>query len=321
MKKKEKSNSKNIEKKQHQRRFIQDLWKNKVLYLMFLPTALWYAIFRYYPMAGIVVAFKKYNYRDGIFGSPWNGFKNFEYFFKSGKALQVTLNTLMYNLIFLFLYVVFSALLAMLLVEVNNKLFKKVTQTVIFLPYFISWVVISSLVYRLFDYNTGIINSVVNYFGSESLNIATQTNVWYLILPFLYVFKWVGYGSVLFLAAIMGLDASCYEAAKIDGAGAFQRIRYITIPLLKPTTITLVLLGVGRIMRGEFDMFYQLIGNNGLLMDKTDIIDTLVFRSLLGNSDFGMASASAFYQSVLCFIIIVLVNRIVKKVDAESALF
>lgn len=288
---------------------------------MFLPTAAWYIVFRYLPMAGIVVAFKKYNYRDGIFGSPWNGLKNFDYFFQSGKALHVTVNTLMYNLVFLLFYIVFSALLAIMFSEVKGKLFKKVSQTIIFLPYFISWVVISSLVYRLFDYDTGIINKAVTALGYAKLNIATQPGAWTVILPFLYVLKWVGYGSVLFLAAIMGLDASCYEAAKIDGASAFQRIHYITIPLLKPTTITLVLLGVGRIMRGEFDMFYQLIGNNGLLMDKTDIIDTLVFRSLMGNSDFGMASAAAFYQSVLCFVIIMTVNHITKKIDADSALF
>lgn len=288
---------------------------------MFLPTAAWYIVFRYLPMAGIIVAFKKYNYRDGIFGSPWNGLKNFDYFFHSGKAFHVTMNTLMYNLVFLLFYIVFSALMAIMFSEVKGKLFKKVSQTVIFLPYFISWVVISSLVYRLFDYDTGVINNVITGLGFEKLNIATQPGAWLVILPFLYVLKWVGYGSVLFLAAIMGLDPSCYEAAKIDGASVFQRIRYITLPLLRPTTITLVLLGVGRIMRGEFDMFYQLIGNNGILMDKTDIIDTLVFRSLMGNSDFGMASAAAFYQSVLCFLIIMIVNYITKRIDEDSALF
>jgi putative aldouronate transport system permease protein len=301
--------------------FLSELKKNKLLYLMFLPTALWYIIFRYYPMAGIIVAFKNFNYRDGIFKSPWNGFDNFEYFFKSGKALQVTLNTVMYNAIFLVIYILCSALLAILLAELTNKVFKKISQTMIFLPYFISWVVISSLVYRLLDYNTGILNKIVIFFGGQSIDLATNTGVWYFILPYLYMFKWVGYGSVLFLAAIVGLDASCYEAAKIDGANAFQRIKFITIPLLKPTTITLVLLGVGRIMRGEFDMFYQLVGKNSMLMDKTDIIDTFVFRSLMMNSNFGMASASAFYQSVLCFVIIVAVNKAVKVIDADSALF
>ena len=301
--------------------FFHEVWKNKLLYLMFLPTALWYIIFRYYPMAGMVVSFKNFNYRDGIFKSPWNGFDNFEYFFKSGKALQVTTNTIMYNALFLVIYIVFSAGLAIFLAELTNKIFKKITQTIIFLPYFISWVVISSLVYRLFDYKTGVMNHLITYFGGSPIDLATNTGIWYFLLSFLYMFKWVGYGSVLFLAAIVGLDASCFEAAKIDGAGAFQKIKYITIPLLKPTTITLVLLGVGRIVRGEFDMFFQLVGKNSLLMDKTDIIDTLVFRSLMMNSNFGMASATAFYQSVLCFVIIVTVNKIVKMIDEDSALF
>jgi putative aldouronate transport system permease protein len=307
--------------KKHKNGFFSELKRNKTLYLMFMPVAIWYIAFRYYPMAGIVVAFKNYNYRDGIFNSPWNGFDNFEYFFKSGKALQVTLNTVMYNVIFLLIYIVCSALLAILLAELTNKIFKKVAQTIIFLPYFISWVVISSLVYRLFDYNTGVLNHLATMFGGEPIDLATNTGIWYFILPILYMFKWVGYGSVLFLAAIVGLDASCYEAAKIDGANSFQKIKFITIPLLKPTTITLVLLGVGRIMRGEFDMFYQMVGKNSLLMDTTDIIDTFVFRSLMMNSNFGMASASAFYQSVLCFVIIILVNKAVKMVDADSALF
>ncbi len=315
-------NDRNITRmKKHRFVFFGEIWKNKLLYMMFLPTALWYLVFRYYPMAGIVVSFKNFNYRDGIFRSPWNGLDNFEYFFKSGKALQVTLNTIMYNALFLMIYIICSALLAILLAELTNKVFKKIAQTIIFLPYFISWVVISSLIYRLFDYKTGVFNHLITYFGGAPVDLATNTGIWYFLLPFLYMFKWVGYGSVLFLAAIVGLDASCYEAAKIDGASAFQKIKYITIPLLKPTTITLVLLGVGRIVRGEFDMFYQLVGKNSLLMDKTDIIDTLVFRSLMMNSNFGMAAATAFYQSVLCFVIIVVVNKIVKMVDADSALF
>ncbi len=292
-----------------------------MLYLMFVPALVWFVVFRYLPLAGIVVAFKRFNYRDGIFGSKWNGFENFEYFFKSGKAFLVTKNTVLYNIAFLAVYVFGSMLLAILLSEMNGKIFRKFSQTVMFLPYFVSWVVLSSLVYRLFDYDTGVINHLITLFGTDPINISTTPSIWRLLLPMLYGFKWIGYGSVLFLSAIMGLDRTCYEAAEIDGASVFQRIRYITFPMLKPTTVTLILLGVGRIMRGDFDMFYQLIGNNGILMDDTDIIDTLVFRSLVGNSDFGMASSAAFYQSILCFIIIMTVNGIVKKVDEDSALF
>lgn len=301
--------------------FFGEIYKNRVLYLMFLPVAAWYIVFRYLPLTGILVAFKKFNYQDGLFFSPWNGLKNFEYFFKSGKALLVTKNTLTYNILFLTTYIGFSILIAILISEINNKVFKKVTQTFLFLPYFISWVVVSAFVYNFFDFQNGIVNQILEVFGQDKINLSVSVKNWVVLLPGLYVWKWVGFGSIIYLAAIMGLDQACYEAAMIDGANVFQRIRYITLPLLKPTTIILALLGVGRIMRGEFDMFFQLIGNNGLLMDGTDIIDTFVFRSLMGTSDFGMASSAAFYQSVLCFVIITVVNKIVRKVDPDSALY
>jgi putative aldouronate transport system permease protein len=157
--------------------------------------------------------------------------------------------------------------------------------------------------------------------GQQPLDIYSNPSYWYAILPILYVWKWIGFGSVLYLAAITGIDQECYEAATIDGANMFQKITRITLPLLRSTVIILVLLGLGRIMRGEFDMFYNLIGNNGILMDTTDIVDTLVFRCLVGTQDFGMASSAGFYQSVLCFAIIMIVNAVVRKVDEDSALF
>lgn len=303
------------------RGFFYELKKNKVLYLMFLPVAIYFIVFAYLPMPGIIVAFKDFNYAQGIFGSPWNGFENFRYFFASGKAFQVTRNTIVYNLVFLAANTIVSLVVGVLLAEMLGKRFKKVSQTMIFLPYFISWVTVSSFVSNLFGSQNGLMNKLFQSLGFEGFNIYASAEAWYILLPILYVWKGVGYSSVLYLSSIMGIDQECYESARIDGANVFQRIWYITLPLLKPTIITLLLLGVSRIMRGEFDMFYQLIGNNGLLYDKTDIIDTLVFRSLLGSSDFGMASAGGFYQSVLCFIIIMGTNGIVKRVSSEHALF
>ncbi len=301
--------------------FIKEILKNKVLYIMFLPVALWFIAFAYVPMGGIVIAFKDYNNAQGILWSDWNGIDNFKYLFLSGKALLVTLNTLKYNIIFLTCYTVFSLLVALMLAEMTGKWFKKIAQSFTFLPYFVSWVVVSSFLYNFFNYEFGTVNTLLEALGMEPVNIYSNVGYWYVILPFLYVWKWVGYGSVLYLSAIMGIDQECYEAATIDGANAYQKIFRITLPLLKPTVIILVLLGVGRIMRGEFDMFYNLIGNNGPLMDGTDIIDTLVFRSLAGTQDFGMASASGLYQSVLCFVIIMVVNTIAKKIDSDYALF
>ncbi|CAN7667960.1 ABC transporter permease subunit [Paenibacillus sp. LjRoot153] len=301
--------------------FLQEMRKHGVLYIMFIPVAIYFIIFAYFPMAGIVMAFKDFNYRQGIFFSPWNGLDNFHYFFVSGKAWLVTKNTIMYNLVFLGTYTVFSIAAAIFLSEIYNKWFKRLAQTFMFLPYFISWVTVSAFVYNFLNYEYGIVNVLLKKIGFEALDIYANPSYWFVLLPFLYVWKWVGYGCVLYLAAIVGIDQEIYEAATIDGASRFQRITRITLPLLKPTMIILLLLGLGRIMRGEFDMFYQLIGNNGTLMDATDIIDTLVFRSLVGTQDFGMASSVGFYQSVLTLVIILLANWAVRRYDKEQALF
>jgi len=300
-----------------------ELLKNRTLYLMFLPLGIFYIVFAYFPMTGIIVAFKNLNYRDGIFFSPWIRpiYKNFEFFFKSGKAVLVIRNTVMYNLMFLAGYTFFSVFTAILISEINSTWFKKVSQTIMFLPYFISWVVVSAFVYNLFSFEYGAINTLFRSLGLERINIYVTPRYWYWLLPVLYVWKWVGYGSVLYLAAIMGIDRESYESAQIDGANIFQRIWHITLPALVPTITILVLLGVGRIMRGEFDMFWQLVGRNGILMNDTDIIDTLVFRSLMGSSDYGMASSTGLVQSVLCLVIITTVNGIVRKVEPDNALF
>ncbi|MNE58186.1 putative multiple-sugar transport system permease YteP [compost metagenome] len=190
-----------------------------------------------------------------------------------------------------------------------------------FLPYFISWVTVSAFVYNFFNYEFGIVNVFLKNLGLEAIDIYSNSSYWYLLLPLLYVWKWVGFGSILYLAAIVGIDQEIYEAATIDGATRFQKITKITLPLLKPTAVVLILLGLGRVMRGEFDMFYQLIGNNGSLMNATDIIDTLVFRSLMGTQDFGMASSVGLYQSILTLIIILFANYLVRRYDKDNALF
>jgi len=303
------------------RGFLWELYRNRLLYLMFLPVAVYFILFAYVPMAGIVVAFKEFNYRDGMFRSPWIGFDNFKFFFVSGKAWAVTRNTFLYNVVFLSLYTFFSILTAILIFEVSSRWFKKVSQTLLFLPYFVSWVTVNAFVYNLFNYEYGLVNTIIKSLGGQALDIYRHPSTWFFLLPIFYVWKWVGFGSVLYLAALSGMDHECHEAAIIDGASVFQRIRRITLPLLRPTIVILILLGVGRIMRGEFDMFYQLIGNNGRLLDATDIIDTLVFRSLVTMQDFGMASASGLYQSVLCFVIIMVVNGFIRRYEKDYALF
>lgn len=205
--------------------------------------------------------------------------------------------------------------------EIRAKYFKKITQTVILLPYFISWVVVGVFVFSIFNYETGLINTMINAIGGEKVNFYMMPTAWPIIICAFNAWKWTGYNSVIYIAAVTGVYGEINEAAEIDGATIFQRIRYITLPSIRPTLVTMVLLQVGRILRGDFEMFYQIVGNNGQLFNATDVIDTYVFRSLITNPDIGMTAAATFYQSVLCFAIIMIVNTVVKKIDEDYVLF
>lgn len=298
-----------------------ELKKNRVLFIMLIPAVIYVIIFNYIPLSGLIIAFKSFNYKGGFFFSPWNGFKNFEFFFVSGKAWLITKNTILYNLVFLINNIFFEVLSAILLAEMCGRYFKKFAQTIMFLPFFISWVVVASFVYNIFNYEYGLLNTILKSVGFNPVDIYSLPKAWYFLLPLFSLWKSVGYGSIVYLAAIMGINTEMYEAAKIDGANIFKRIRYITLPQLTPTIVIMALLAIGRILRGNFDMFYNLVGTSANLYEATDIIDTYVFRSMISGSDFGMVSAASFFQSVLCFIIIVLVNRIVKAFQEDYALF
>jgi putative aldouronate transport system permease protein len=303
------------------RGFLYKIKQNKTLLLMLLPAVLYFFVFSYLPMTGVIVAFKKFNYRDGIFGSPWVGFDNFKFFFKSGQAFIVTRNTLLYNLAFIVINTILQMMIAVFISEIKGKFFKKTAQSLMFLPYFISWVIVGVMVYNMFNFEHGMINSTLKAFGMHPIDVYSKPTAWVFIIIIFNAWKNVGYGTVLYLAAIMGVDTEIYEAAEVDGANIFQRIFKITIPCLKPTMIILILLAVGNIFKGDFQMFYQLVGNNGTLFNTTDVIDTFTFRSLLTTNQPGMAAASGFYQSIFCFITIVTVNYFVKKHDEDYALF
>lgn len=298
-----------------------EIKRNKILIIMLLPAILYFIVFHYIPMVGTILAFKNYNFRDGIFGSPFVGFDNFKYFFLSGQALTVTKNTILYNLEFITVNTIMQMGIAILISELAGKYFKKITQTIMFLPYFISWVVVGIIAYNILNLDTGTINNILSNLGFEKINFYTSTDSWPFILVFASAWKNVGYGTVLYLAAIMGIDSEIYEAAKIDGANIFQRIFKITIPCLVPTLVILTLLAMGNIFRGDFQMFYQLVGNNGTLFDKTDVIDTFTFRSLISSGEVGMSAAAGLYQSVFCFITIMITNYIVKRYDEDYSLF
>jgi putative aldouronate transport system permease protein len=301
--------------------FWDDVVKYRVILLMLTPAVLFYLLFAYVPMAGIILAFKHFDYAGGVFGSPWNGLDNIRFFFESGDAWRVTRNTALYNIAFIVVNNSLQIFAAILLFEVGGKWFRKITQSILFLPYFISWVVVGSIAYNLLNYDIGTVNVFLKGIGIDPIDIYNTPSYWPFILIIVSAWKALGYGTVMYLAAITSIDTEMYEAAEIDGANIFQRIMKVTIPNLYPTVIILVLLAVGNIFRGDFGMFYNMIGNNGVLFSSTDVIDTFVFRSLITTNDIGMSAAAGVYQSVLGFVTIMLVNYAVRKHDKDRALF
>lgn len=299
----------------------KNVYKYRAFLIMLLPAVIYTLVFSYYPMTGIVMAFKKYNYAGGIWGSPWNGLANFKFFFISGQAGLVTRNTVLYNLLFITVNTTLQIAVAIFLTELRSKHYRKATQSIMFLPYFISWVIVGVMAFNLLSSDYGFINRIIEKFGGERISFYTTPKVWPAILTFFSAWKGIGYGSVMYLAAIMGIDTSLYEAAAIDGANVFQRIFKVTIPMMMPTTIILLLLSIGGIFKGNFDMFYNLVGTNGLLYNYTDVIDTLTFRALITSNDFGMSAAMGLYQSVLCFITIMAVNKLVGLYNRDYTLF
>lgn len=309
--------------KEKRKSFFHEIKKSRTLLAMLLPAVIIIFIFAYLPMGGMILAFKSFNYRDGIWGSPWTAgiFDNFKFFFMSGKAFSVTANTFLYNLSFIAVNTFLAVLFAVILSEATGRHFKKITQSAIFLPYFVSWVIVGTIAYNLLNYENGVVNGVLSALGLEPVNLYANGPAWRILIVLFNAWKSVGYSMVVYLAAVTGVDMQLHESAKIDGANIFQRIRHITFPAILPTIVTMVLLDISKIFRGNLDLFYQLVGQNGALFESTDVIDTFVFRSLMQTSDIGMASAAGFYQSVLCFVTILLVNGIVRRVQSDYALF
>lgn len=298
-----------------------DIKANWILWLMLLPAIVYFVLFKYAPMVGFLYAFKNYKISLGLFGSPWIGVKNFEFLVKSGTLLTITKNTILYNLAFIVVGNTLQITLAIVLSRLAAKWFTKTAQSLMFLPYFVSYIIFAVLVYNIFNYETGSLNAILGSLDLEPVDVYTRPELWKYILVGSHTWKWLGYGTVIYLAAITSIDPALYEASSIDGANIIQEIRYITIPQLAPTLIILVLLAVGRIMRGQFELFYQVIGDNGQLYKATDIIDTFVFRSLVKTFDISMGTAAGLYQSIFGFGIILLVNYLVRRNHEEYALF
>jgi putative aldouronate transport system permease protein len=300
---------------------FHELKKNRVLFLMLLPAMLYFIIFHYIPMPGAYIAFVDYNVTKGIFRSPFAGLRNFEFLIRNGDLWNITRNTLLYNVVFLCLGNLIQIVLAITLSEIGSRWYKKAAQSVILLPYFISMVIVGVFAYNFFNYDYGFVNAILVRLGMERHAFYSDPGIWKFIITAFKIWSGTGYGMIVYLAAITGISVEMYEAAYIDGAGNWKRIWFITLPMLRTTFILLVLFGMGGILKGSFDLFYNLIGTNSVLYPQTDIIDTYVFRSLVGQFNFSMGAAVGFYQSLFGFILVLTVNTIIRKVEPDSSLF
>lgn len=299
----------------------KELKKNWVLFLMLVPTFIYFMINNYLPMVGVYYAFTNFNFRDGLWASPFTGMKNFQFLFKA-DLWRLTRNTVLYNLAFIGIGNVLQIIFAIFVSQVTVKWFKKTTQTLMFMPYFVSFVILKVLVYNIFEYEYGLINNFVTSIGGGRIDFYNTPSYWPVLITLFYLWKNIGYGMVVYLATITGIDTEYYEAAKVDGANIFQQIWYITLPLIKPTFIILLLYALGSIMKGQFELFYQMIGNNGVLYNITDIFDTYVYRITMTQPlSIGLGTAAGLYQSLFGFIIVVVVNFLVKRKNPEYALF
>ena len=291
-----------------------------VLYLMFVPAAVYFLINNYLPMAGLVIAFKKINFSLGIFKSPWVGLNNFKYLFKTADAWIITRNTLLYNLLFIVLNNLFGVAFAILLNEIQSKKSRNILQGTLMLPYLISMVIVSYLAYGFLSGESGYINnSILLPLGKEKIAWYATSKYWPWILTFVEIWKNAGYVSIIYYSAIVGIDPGYYEAAALDGANRWQQIRHVILPELRSVVIILSLLGVSKIFYSDFGLFYQVPMNSGALYNATNTIDVYVYNALLNIGDISMSSAAGFYQSIVGFIVVLVANGIVRKKSPENA--
>jgi len=306
--------------------FLKNLIRNRVMLFMVLPGAIWFFFFSYLPLVGTVAAFKEYRFsREGFWASlmksEWVGWDNFKFLFSTSDAWLITRNTLFYNIAIIFLGLVFAVALAILLSELVNKRLAKLYQTGMFLPYFLSWVIVGYFAFSFLSMDRGMLNQIIGWFGLEPIQWYSEAKYWPYILVFVALWKTIGYSSVVYLASILGIDKSLYEAAMIDGASKWQQIRNITIPLLSPIITIMTLLAVGRIFYADFGLFYQVPRDSGTLYSVTNVIDTYVYRGLKTSGEIGMSTAAGLYQSVVGFVLVIISNYVVRKVDKDSSLF
>ena len=314
--------------KEKKKRIRRSWTRNDVeLTLLALPTTVWYLLFCFLPMFGLIIAFKNYRAVGGksflynVLHSDWAGFKNFEFLVKSNDLFVILRNTILYNLVFIVLGLVLSVGMAIMISLLHSKKKSKVYQTLMFFPYFMSWVVVAYFVDAFLNVDNGMINTMLRNGGGDPVQWYMTPEVWPFILVFMYIWKNTGYNMVIYLSSISGIDSTLYEAAVVDGANKRQQVWYITLPCLKNVIIMMFILNIGKIFYSDFGLFFQITqGAKGSIFDAVATIDTWVFNAIQSNTPVGMTSAVTFFQSVACCITILLANALVKKIDKDSAI-
>ncbi|MFC5407523.1 ABC transporter permease [Cohnella soli] len=292
---------------------------NSGLTLLALPAIVFIFIFYYIPLYGLVLPFKDYNYALGFWHSPWSGFTNFEFLFNSNLA-QIVRNTAVMNALFIVVNVIVEVTTGLLLFELGKRS-SKVYQTILFLPYFISWVVVSYALSGFLDPDLGIVNKIITALGGQPILFYNEPKYWILILVLCHVWKCLGYGTLMYYAALTSVDPEYYEAAKLDGAGRFRQAWHISLPMIRPVILILVIVSIGNIFYADFGLFYTVPQDNPMLYPVTDVIDTYVFRALRVLGDFGMSAAAGLFQSVCGFVLVLLSNYVIGKISSDDKLF
>ena len=308
----------------------QKAGRKKTLFLtsMVLPGAIWFFLLRYLPMAGIILAFKNYKvypknptFWNNLMHSAWSGLKNFKFLFATTDSWIYIRNTVGYNVLWIFLGLVIAVAFAIMLNELSRKFIAKTYQTLMFFPYFLSWVVASYFLLAFLDPTRGLVDHYLVAHGMEKIDWYNSPQYWPVILTICNLWKNIGYSSILYLAAITGIDTSQYEAAAIDGASKWQQIKYVTIPNLRPMICILLIMNVGKIFNSDFGLFYTVPLNSGSLFSATQVIDTYVYRVMTATNNIGMSTAGGLLQNAVGFVCIMIANKVVQRIDEDSTLF
>lgn len=300
---------------------IQDFHKNKFLLALTLPMVIYVFVFSYLPMFGSIVAFKRYQFNKGILGSDWTGFDNFRFLIQSPDLFRIVRNTLGYNSVFIISSLAASVAVALLLHEITSRKLLKLYQSVMFFPYFLSWVVVAYMVYAFLNPRSGMLNQWFDSLGWTTIDWYNHAPAWIYIFPVANLWKDIGMSAIIYYAALVGIDPAYYEAARIDGASRFQIVMRISLPFLYPLMAILTILAIGHIFSADFGLFYQLPMSSPTIYETTDVIDTYIFRALIDLGNIGMSSAAGLMKSVLGFLLVIAANAIVRKINADNSLF